>query len=82
MVSVSGGIEFKLRDVEHSMRMITERIAPGAEVIWGAGVDPDLGDSIRVIALLSNVHSPFTNGKFADPYDYNAALDLGLKKFA
>ncbi len=82
LVSVSGGIEFKLRDVEHSMRMITERIAPGAEVIWGAGVDADLGDSIRVIALLSNVHSPFTNGKFADPYDYNAAIDLGLKKFA
>jgi len=81
LVSVSGGIEFKLRDVEHSMRLITERIAPGAEVIWGAGVDADLGDSIRVIAILSNVHSPFAHGKFTDPYDYDAALDLGLKRF-
>lgn len=81
LVSVSGGIEFKLRDVEYSMRLITERIAPGAEVIWGAGIDANLGDSIQVIALLSNVHSPFAHGKFTDPYDYDNALDLGLKRF-
>ena len=78
---MSGGIEFKLRDVEYSMSLITDRIAPGAEVIWGAGMDANLGDSIRVIALLSNVHSPFSHGKYSDPYNYNDALDLGLKTF-
>lgn len=81
LVSVSGGIEFKLRDVEYSMSLITDRIAPGAEVIWGAGMDANLEDSIRVIALLSNVHSPFSHGKYSDPYNYNDALDLGLKTF-
>ena len=45
--------------VEAVMKIATE-IDNSAEIIWGATIDPELGNKIRVIVVLSDVHSPLT----------------------
>jgi len=44
------------------MKIATE-IDNSAEIIWGATIDPELGQKIRVIVVLSDVHSPLTENE-------------------
>ena len=39
---------------------IASEIDNSAEIIWGATIDPNLSNRIRVIVVLSDVHSPLT----------------------
>ena len=59
LICVSGGEDLSLRDAEQVVAKIQERIDPDAEIIWGAAVSSDLHDTLRVIALISDIDSNF-----------------------
>ena len=44
------------------IQIIQERISPHAKIIWGAAVDQDLGDEIRVMLVLTGVKSEQIHG--------------------
>lgn len=60
LICVSGGEALALKDAEEAVMKIATEIDNSAEIIWGATIDPDLGNKIRVIVVLSDVHSPLT----------------------
>ncbi|NHJ00673.1 MAG: cell division protein FtsZ [Candidatus Heimdallarchaeota archaeon] len=60
LICVSGGEGLALKDAEEAVMKIAAEIDNSAEIIWGATIDPDLGNNIRVIVVLSDVHSPLT----------------------
>lgn len=60
LICVSGGEGLALKDAEEAVMKIATEIDNSAEIIWGATIDPELGNKIRVIVVLSDVHSPLT----------------------
>jgi cell division protein FtsZ len=60
LICVSGGEGLALKDAEEAVMKIATEIDNSAEIIWGATIDPELGSHIRVIVVLSDVHSPLT----------------------
>lgn len=60
LICVSGGEGLALKDAEEAVMKIASEIDNSAEIIWGATIDPDLGNKIRIIVILSDVHSPLT----------------------
>ncbi len=60
LICVMGGNTLSLQDAEQAVLRISNEISSGAEVIWGASVEPSLGEGVRVIAILSDVKSMFT----------------------
>ena len=59
LICVSGGEDLSLRDAEQIVSKIQTRIDTEAEIIWGASIDPNLHDTLRVIALISDIDSNF-----------------------
>ncbi|MEM3207176.1 MAG: cell division protein FtsZ [Halobacteria archaeon] len=57
LVNVSGGEKMTLGEAESVARIVHDRIDPSARIIWGAQVDPGLGDLLRVMVVLSGVTS-------------------------
>jgi cell division protein FtsZ len=60
LICVSGGESLALKDAEEAVMKIASEIDNSAEIIWGATIDPELGNKIRIIVVLSDVHSPLT----------------------
>jgi len=61
LICVSGGEGLALKDAEDAVMKIATEIDDSAEIIWGASIDPELSNKIRVIVVLSDVHSPLTD---------------------
>ncbi|WP_455140111.1 cell division protein FtsZ [Candidatus Hodarchaeum mangrovi] len=61
LICVSGGEGLALKDAEEAVMKIATEIDDSAEIIWGASIDPELSNKIRVIVVLSDVHSPLTD---------------------
>jgi cell division protein FtsZ len=59
LICVSGGEDLSLRDAEQVVSKIQARIDHDAEIIWGASINEDLNDTLRVIALISDIDSNF-----------------------
>lgn len=58
LIHVSGGNDLTLIETTRVADLITERMDPNAQVIWGARVDPNLTGIIRVMLLITGVKSP------------------------
>ncbi|TFH27550.1 MAG: cell division protein FtsZ [Promethearchaeota archaeon] len=58
LIHVSGGHDLTLIVTTRVADLITERMDPNAQIIWGARVDPNLTGVIRVMLLITGVKSP------------------------
>jgi len=66
LVHVSGGPDMSLTEANRVGELINEKIGGKADVIWGARVDENLKDSMRVMLILTGVKSPWISGHAAD----------------
>jgi cell division protein FtsZ len=65
LIHITGGNDLTLIETTKVANIITEKMDPNANVIWGARVDPNLVGVIRVMLLITGVKSPqvFGNSK-------------------
>ncbi|MFX0133171.1 MAG: cell division protein FtsZ [Candidatus Hodarchaeota archaeon] len=81
LINVMGNCNMSLQDTKTVINTITEELNPETEIIWGALIDPELKNTIRVTTLISGIKS---NNLF-EPANQkslkNQAFDLGLPKF-
>ena len=63
LIHVSGGETMTLDEVARIGELVTETLDPDANCIWGARVDPDMKDKIRVMAIITGVQSPYVLGR-------------------
>ena len=59
LIRVIGGPNMTVSEAENAMSEIQKRINRDARIIWGANIDPEMGDKIRVLVLLTGVKSPY-----------------------
>lgn len=57
LVNVVGGPSLTLGEAERCAQEIRERINPYARIIWGATVDKNMGNELRVLLVLTGVKS-------------------------
>jgi len=57
LVNVIGGEDMTIKEAEGVVEELYSRINPDATIIWGAGVDPTLKGSIKVMIVLVGVKS-------------------------
>ena len=62
LINVVGGPNLTLGEAEKCAQIIQDKISPHAKIIWGAAVDEDLGDEIRVMLVLTGVKSDQIHG--------------------
>ncbi|MFH0835686.1 MAG: cell division protein FtsZ [Candidatus Micrarchaeota archaeon] len=58
LIHVAGGPQLTLGEVTKIGEGITDAFDPHANVIWGARVEPELGDKVRVTCVATGVTSP------------------------
>ena len=63
LLHITGGEDMTLSEVTYIGETVSENLDPAAQVIWGARIDPDYAGKIRVITVLTGVHSPQILGK-------------------
>ncbi|MEM3675961.1 MAG: cell division protein FtsZ, partial [Thermoplasmataceae archaeon] len=59
LIRVIGSPNMTVSEAQNAMSAIQEKISPDAKIIWGASVEEDMGDKIRVLVLLTGVKSPY-----------------------
>ncbi|MFW3145226.1 MAG: cell division protein FtsZ [Thermoplasmatota archaeon] len=63
LVNVSGGESMTVSEAELVAEEIHKRVNPMARIIWGAQIDPELRDTIRVMLVITGVKSKQIFGK-------------------
>ncbi|OKY77582.1 MAG: Cell division GTPase FtsZ family [Candidatus Methanohalarchaeum thermophilum] len=58
LVNVTGGTDISISESEGVVKEIYERISDEARIIWGAQVNEDLDDTMRVMLVVTGVKSP------------------------
>jgi cell division protein FtsZ len=54
-------------EAEKAAEMISAKISPGARIIWGCSVDPEMAGLVRVMAVLTGVKGPSLLSSQDDP---------------
>jgi len=84
LVNVSGSADLQLVEAKRVVELVTEQVHPGAEVIYGALILPELEDRLRVTIIASGVSSPYVFDK-AEPFTPlidDLKSDLGVPRLS
>ncbi|MCD6398427.1 MAG: cell division protein FtsZ, partial [Candidatus Aenigmarchaeota archaeon] len=58
LINVSGGQDMTIKEAQEVVQRVSEKLDPDAKIIWGAQIDPSLGDAIRAMLIITGVKSP------------------------
>ncbi|MEM5878711.1 MAG: cell division protein FtsZ, partial [Candidatus Aenigmatarchaeota archaeon] len=53
LINVTGGKDLTMREAQDVVESISSRLSEDAKIIWGAMLDPELGDAIRVMLVIT-----------------------------
>ncbi len=67
LINISGSADLQLTEAKRVVGLVTDQVHPGAEVIYGALILPELEDRLRVTIIASGVSSPYVFDK-AEPF--------------
>ena len=91
LIHISGGTDMSLGEAVRAAESVTEIMDEKSMVIWGARVDPNLNNLLRVTLVLTGIRSPQLVGGYEVPETqiYNlepfagpeTPLDLGVELF-
>src|SRR3989338_8465543 len=59
LIHITGGTELTLGEANEIGELLTEKVSTEATVIWGARLEPEFENQIRVIAIFTGVTSPY-----------------------
>lgn len=79
VVNVVGSPDMTLEESERIVGRVSEALDSEAHVIWGAQISEDLKNAVRVMVILSGVHSPYVLGPGERPRKAMEPVDLELE---
>ena len=79
LVNVVGSPDMTLEEAERIVGRVSEALESEAHVIWGAQISENMKNSVRVMVILSGVHSPYVLGPGERPRKGVEAVDLELE---
>ncbi len=65
LIHVTGGNDLRLDEVNQIGEYVSKQLDPEAQVIWGARIDPNYGNKLKVITIVTGVKSPYILGPVA-----------------
>jgi cell division protein FtsZ len=83
LVNVSGSSDLQLIEAKRVVQLVTEQVNPGAEIIYGALIDENLEDRLRVTIIASGVSSPYVfspQSEVVTPLADDLKSDLGIQR--
>jgi cell division protein FtsZ len=85
LIHVTCGPDFKLEEFSGIGELVTENISPDAQVIIGARINKEFANKVRVITIMTGVHSPYVLGRgdlrAEEPQKRREISDLGIEFF-
>jgi cell division protein FtsZ len=79
LVNVAGSPDMTLDEAERIVSHVAESLDSDAQIIWGAQISEDMKNAVRVMVVLSGVHSPYALGPSEQPPQVGGPIDLGLE---
>ncbi len=69
LINITGGQDMSLKSAKTIMKTVAERLDPSAKIIWGTRIDESMGQSLRVMLIVTCLKSgqPSTSGKETRP---------------
>jgi cell division protein FtsZ len=62
LINIIGGQDMSLDEAREIIACVGERLSPDAKMIWGAQISPEMEKSIRVMIIVTGVHSAQITG--------------------
>ncbi len=79
LIHITGGNNLKLEEVNMVGEYVSKQLDPNAQIIWGARIDPDFGEKIRVITIITGVQSPYILGPMSfEEKEQDFRQELGI----
>jgi len=63
LIHITGGEDLTLEEVSRVGEIVSGSLDPDAQVIWGARIDDNMRGKLRVMTIITGVHSPYVLGK-------------------
>ncbi len=79
LVNVIGSPDMTLEEAERIVSHVAESLDPEAQIIWGAQISEDMKNTVRVMVVLSGVHSPYVIHPGEQPPRPGEPIDLELE---
>ncbi|MDZ7363060.1 MAG: cell division protein FtsZ [candidate division KSB1 bacterium] len=55
LINITGGAHMPLKDAQMVMKIVAEKLDPSAKIIWGARIDQNLGNAMRVMLMVTGL---------------------------
>ncbi|MFO7967008.1 MAG: cell division protein FtsZ [Archaeoglobaceae archaeon] len=76
LVNVTGGPDMTIEEAESIVQEVYARADPDARIIWGAMVDPEIGNTMRTMLIVTGVKSPQILGKSSEEVKKRHGIDF------
>ncbi len=79
LINIIGGSDLTLEESEKVVEVVSQRLDPKANIIWGSIVNPDLEGTLRVMLVVTGVRSSQIMGqRFISPEERSLKTELGI----
>jgi cell division protein FtsZ len=58
LINICGGTDVSIRECREIVETIASRLTPDAKIIWGAQIMKELGETVKVMVVITGVTSP------------------------
>ncbi|MBW6451733.1 MAG: cell division protein FtsZ [DPANN group archaeon] len=79
LVHITGGPDLKLNEINEIGQFVSKHLDSDAQTIWGARIDENLRGRIRVITIITGVHSQYILGPQEMVDDKDLGNSLGIR---
>jgi len=62
LIHITGGPDMTLEEANKAAELITATLSPDANVIWGARIEEGMIGKMRIMSIITGVHSPYIMG--------------------
>lgn len=76
LVRIVGDANMSVSEAQKAADIIQKSISPSAKLIWGASIDPELQNKVKVLIVLTGVKSPYILDEKASLTDMKKAAHL------
>lgn len=68
LINIVGGYDLKMEETGRIVNEVSKKLSKGAHIIWGAQLDPEFGDKVRVTIVVSGLKlsTPTMSVRFND----------------
>jgi cell division protein FtsZ len=58
LINITGGTDLTLKESQEVVNAVSTRLDPNAKIIWGAQIQREFGEALRVMVIITGVNSP------------------------